>query len=237
MMSAAAKQLSAKRLSATCSIVSEEAVLDQTGAMYLTGLSMLVVSDLHFEKGTSWARRRIFLPPYDTHATLAELENAVAHYAPRSILFLGDSFHDAGGPDRLDQTIVSRLESLSSGRDLIWVTGNHDPQLPDHLPGMSVNEFASDSLHFTHIPVKGAAGQISGHLHPVAAVKGRGRTVRRKCFATDGDRMILPSIGTFTGGLALHDKAFDGLFQSGALTAFAIGDSAIHALPAAAIGR
>jgi DNA ligase-associated metallophosphoesterase len=237
MMNAVTKQLAAKRLVATCTIAGEEALLDQTGAMYLTGLSMLVVSDMHFEKGTSWAKRRIFLPPYDTHATLGELENAVAHYAPRAILFLGDSFHDAGGPARLDETIVSRLESLSSGRDLIWVTGNHDPQLPEHLPGMCVDEFASGRLHFTHIPVRGASGQISGHLHPVAAVKGRGRTVRRRCFATDGNRMILPSIGAYTGGLALHDKAFDGLFEQGALMAYAIGDSAIHALPAAACGR
>lgn len=237
MINVVAKKIEAKRLAALCEISGEEAVLDQTGAMFLTGLSMLVVSDLHFEKGTAWAKRRIFLPPYDTQATFCELESAVAHFAPQAILFLGDSFHDTEGPARLDESIVSRLESLASGRELIWVTGNHDPELPEHLPGTCVDEFASGSLHFTHIPVRGASGQVSGHLHPVAAVKGRGRTVRRRCFATDGNRMILPSIGAYTGGLALHDKAFDGLFEPDALIAYAIGDSAIHALPASACGR
>ena len=29
-------------------------------------------------------------------------------------------------------------------------------------------------------------GEIAGHLHPVARVSGRGRTVSRRCFAADG---------------------------------------------------
>lgn len=237
-MNAAATKLRVKtRLSADCMIAGEMAVLDATGAMFLPAFSMLVVSDLHFEKGTAWAKRRIFLPPYDTHATFAALEDAATHFSPKAILFLGDSFHDEGGPGRLDDTILARLDALAGGRDLIWVTGNHDPVLPDHLPGMCVSEFASGRLHFTHIPAKGASSQISGHLHPVAAVRGRGRLVRRRCFATDGNRMILPSLGAFTGGLSLQDRAFDHLFEVSKLTAYAIGDSAIHALPASACGR
>ncbi len=236
-MSMAVKLQAKPRLSADCIIAGEQAVLDATGAMYLPGLSMLVVSDLHFEKGSSWARRRVFLPPYDTHATFSALEQAVLHFSPKAILFLGDSFHDEGGPERLEPSIMGRLSAMAAGRELIWVTGNHDPQLPEHLPGTSVSEFASGNLHFTHIPVKGAKGQISGHLHPVAAVTGRGRTVRRRCFATDGNRMIMPSTGAFTGGLSLRDKAFDHLFETQNLVAYAIGDSAIHALPASACGR
>ena len=237
MTNTAATIKSPARLLAECTVAGQEAVLDASGAMYLPALSLMVASDLHFEKGTSWASRRIFLPPYDTHATFAALEAAVAHFMPQAILFLGDSFHDEGGPDRLDAVMVNHLAQMAVGRDLIWVTGNHDPVLPDHLPGLCVNEFADGGLHFTHIPQAGATGQVSGHLHPVAAVRGRGRLVRRRCFATDGDRMILPSFGAFTGGLSLRDKAFDGLFAPGELVAYAIGDTAIYALPSNSCGR
>ena len=51
-----------------------EAVLpDVSGALWLADHAALVVSDLHFEKGSAYARRGVLLPPYDTAATLARL--------------------------------------------------------------------------------------------------------------------------------------------------------------------
>ena len=43
---------------------------DPLGGLYLPDLSLLVVSDLHLEKGAAFARRGRMLPPYDTIATL-----------------------------------------------------------------------------------------------------------------------------------------------------------------------
>ena len=43
-----------------------------------------------------------------------------------------------------------------------------------------------------------AAGEIAGHLHPCARVIGRGKSVRRRCFAGDGHRLILPAFGAVT---------------------------------------
>ena len=48
-------------------------LLDPAGIAYFPEMGMLVVSDLHLEKASSFARKRIFLPPYDTAATLARL--------------------------------------------------------------------------------------------------------------------------------------------------------------------
>ena len=39
----------------------------------LAGEGLLVVADLHLEKGSSYAARGVLLPPYDTAATLARL--------------------------------------------------------------------------------------------------------------------------------------------------------------------
>jgi metallophosphoesterase superfamily enzyme len=67
------------------------------------------------------------------------------------------------------------------------------------------------------------AGEIAGHLHPAAKVRGPGRSVRCRAFATDGRRMVLPSFGVLTGGLNVLDRAFRPLFVEGALRAFLIG--------------
>ena len=43
---------------------------DLSGALFWEEQSLLVVSDLHLEKGSSFAARGVLLPPYDTVATL-----------------------------------------------------------------------------------------------------------------------------------------------------------------------
>jgi hypothetical protein len=71
-----------------------------------------------------------------------------------------------------------------------------------------------DSLTLRHEPLPGLQpGEVSGHLHPVARVAGRGRAVRRRCFATDGSRLVMPAFGAYAGGLNLLDKAWRGLFS------------------------
>ena len=77
------------------------ALLDLTGAMYLPAHDALLVADLHFEKGSSFARRGMMLPPYDTRETLVALSDAVFRFNPKTVIALGDSFHDIGGPERL----------------------------------------------------------------------------------------------------------------------------------------
>ena len=46
---------------------------DLSGALYWEEERLLVVSDLHLEKGSSYAMRGVLLPPYDTIATLGRL--------------------------------------------------------------------------------------------------------------------------------------------------------------------
>ena len=76
-------------------------LVDGSGALYWPAEEILAVADLHFEKGSSFARSGTLLPPYDTRATLDRLEAVAARYRPRRILCLGDSFHDGEGAGRL----------------------------------------------------------------------------------------------------------------------------------------
>ena len=113
---------------------------DPAGALVWPARATLLVADLHFEKGSSFAARGQFLPPYDTRATLTRLEALVARFRPERVVCLGDSFHDAGAGVRLAAGDRARLERLAAGRDWIWIAGNHDPEPPDDLGGRVLDE-------------------------------------------------------------------------------------------------
>lgn len=210
----------------------EEAVCDCSGALFFPDQSLLVVSDLHLEKGSAAARRGSLMPPYDTASTLLLLQAVIHRYQPRTVISLGDSFHDGWGAERLPLPYRQMLLALMAGRDWVWVAGNHDPDAPKELPGSTAVEIAAGALRFRHEPSRRAEpGEIAGHLHPCARIVQRGKSVRTRCFASDGNRLIMPAFGAYTGSLNVLDKAYRGLFDAQHLVAYMIGDSGIFPIP------
>jgi DNA ligase-associated metallophosphoesterase len=192
--------------------------------------NVLVVADLHLEKGSAFAQRGQMLPPYDTADTLGRLSVEVEALAPRTVVFLGDGLHDRRAGLRIAVADIGRLAELARGRALLWVRGNHDPDGPGRLPGDGVVEVTVAGLALRHEPSPGPGhAEAAGHLHPCARVTARGRAVRRRCFVTDGDRLILPAFGAYAGGLNVRDKAFSGLFSQAPL-AVALGARKAHAV-------
>ena len=182
------------------------------GAAWVPDERLLVVADLHLEKGSAFAARGLPLPPYDTRATIARLEALVAKLKPQTLVALGDSFHDSDAEHRMDEEDAARLARLSKSLDWIWIAGNHDPVPPRAFGGAVMEELRVGPLTFRHEPrAAPATGEIAGHLHPCAAVRVRGRRLRRRCFASDGTRMIMPAFGAYAGGLNVLDAAYDDL--------------------------
>jgi len=208
--------------------------LDLSGAIYWPEERTLVVADLHLEKGSSFARRGMLLPPYDTATTLALLDHVIAHHAPRRVIALGDSFHDGGGPARVMPQDRATLAGLQRGRDWVWIAGNHDPEPAQGIGGVFAQSLSLGPLTFRHEPTEGSAdGEIAGHLHPSARVTQRGRAVTRKCFAADARRLIMPAFGAYAGGLNIRDRAFARVFGALAFTAHLIGERRLYAFAAA----
>ncbi|MAK62917.1 MAG: phosphoesterase [Ponticaulis sp.] len=199
------------------------------GALWWPARKTLIVSDLHLEKGSSFARRGQHLPPYDTRTTLAQVQRLITRYQPKCVISLGDSFHDPRAHDRLSPHETEIVRDLTARTDWVWVEGNHDPDPPQHLGGRASKELHIGRLVFRHEPT-GETGEIAGHLHPCARLAGRGgKLVRRRCFLTDGESLILPSMGAFTGGLNVLDPAFNVMnrprfrvYMSGAERVFAV---------------
>jgi uncharacterized protein len=206
-------------------------IADPDGALYWPEHGLLAVADLHLEKGSSFAARGVLLPPYDSAATLSRIARLIARYAPRCVVALGDSFHDGGGPARLVDSDRESLGALQRGRDWLWITGNHDPEPAAGIGGASQAMLSVGALTFRHLPT-GAAGEIAGHLHPVARVTHRGRAVSRRCFAAEVTRMVMPAFGAYTGGLNIRDAAFADLFGALKFTAHMLGEARLYAFAA-----
>lgn len=210
----------------------EVLVLDASGALYWPHERTLVVADMHFEKGSSYARAGIYLPPYDTRTTLKRIAKLMAYYRPQCTIALGDSFHDRGAIDRLDESEREHLAALVKSTDWIWIAGNHDPDPPAVLGGRTAFEFAPGGLVFRHDPsLRPEPGEIASHLHPCHTVRRRGRSLRRRCFVSDGTRLVMPAFGAYAGGLDVCDGAFDRLFPR-AFLAYMLGPRRVYAVAA-----
>jgi DNA ligase-associated metallophosphoesterase len=216
---------------ATLDIAGVTFVADISGALFWEDEGLLVVSDLHLEKGSSFAARGVLLPPYDTVATLSRLAAVIARHDPRMVIALGDSFHDRTAHDRLSPPDREAIAAMQARRDWIWISGNHDPALSADLGGVVASEVSMGPIAFRHEPT-GAPGEIAGHLHPKARVSTRGRSMERRCFACDGERAVMPAFGAYAGGLSIRDAAFSKIFQAAAFMAHVLGDGRLHTIAA-----
>ena len=175
------------------------------GALYWPARRALLVADLHFEKASFFARAGQMLPPYDTLATLADLQALVTATGAAEVWCLGDSFHDVGGCDRLPPEARAAITALTESVRWTWITGNHDPQVADHCGGEVVDEALVDGVVLRHEALGAELRpELSGHFHPKLRIRVRGRQVVRRCFIATARKLILPAFGALTGGLDVN---------------------------------
>jgi DNA ligase-associated metallophosphoesterase len=202
-----------------------------SGALHWPSRRLLAVADLHLEKGSSYAISALkLLPRHDTRQTLAALAKLIERLQPETVICLGDSFHDRQAIARLPKIERAEIERLTCLARFVWIAGNHDPAPPPDGWGHVAVEIADAPLVFRHEAQFGPAeGEVSGHYHPVAALSVRGRSLRRRCFLTDGRRVILPAFGAYAGGLNALDPAIAQLFPDD-YDALVVGKDAVRRL-------
>ncbi len=193
------------------------------GGLWMPDHQILTVSDLHLGKSDRIARRSgTLLPPYETRETLARLEDLIDRLAPAQVICLGDSFDDLDASQSLAEGDRLLLLRLQSGRDWIWIEGNHDPG-PVDLGGRHLNELTLGAITFRHIAQLDTTSEVSGHYHPKCSLP-RGGT--RPAFLIDKARIILPAFGAYTGGLRANHPTLRNLMADDA-TAVLTGHKAL----------
>ena len=207
-------------------IAGAEAVLDPAGALWLPESRTLVVADLHLEKASSFARRGMFLPPYDTARDAGAARASSSRGATRARVDLPRRQLPRWRrlrPARRDRPRAPRGAAARARLDL----GRRQPRPRRCRAASAARSSPSsrcDGLVFRHEPRAGAgAGEVAGHLHPAAKVRGRGALGalprlrhRRTAHGPAGLRRA-------TGGLNVLDRAFAPLFAGGLMRAFLIG--------------
>lgn len=172
----------------------------------------LCVADLHFEKASFLQMNgHVPLPTYDTRDSLTRLARIIADYRPKRVVALGDSFHDIDADQRFSETDAALLNAIVEGvEEFIWILGNHDPDIPDCVKGHREDHAQIGGFLMTHLPheAEDLGVNLCGHYHPKLRVRTKGGKISGPCFAVSAARIILPSFGTFTGGLNVDTDDF-----------------------------
>ncbi len=179
---------------------------------------MLVVADLHLEKGSAYAARGQMLPPYDTARDpgAAWRPRSTALGAPPSWSCLGDTFHDrqVRGPAGAPTTPAPARPGPARTADL----GGRQPRRrrsrgparrrrPDEICGRRPRPAPRAA------PTP-QAGEAAGHLHPCAQVAGPRRAACAAAASSPtasahGRAGLRPT----PAGLNIRDAAFAGLLR------------------------
>jgi DNA ligase-associated metallophosphoesterase len=183
--------------------------LHGSGVIWIEKLRLLCIADIHLGKGSFFHQFGAMLPPYDSHETLDKLQRIIHNFHPDIFIALGDSFHDRKAIDRMDPVHKKMLNDMILPiQKWIWVTGNHDPFISKEILGERVSEIGFGDLMFRHQLETNGLAEVSGHYHPKTSVTVKGRKITSPCFVQHHQKLILPSFGSFTGGLDVNNPEF-----------------------------
>ena len=186
--------------------------IDPHGILIWSKFNIAIVSDLHLEKGSSYAKYGQYLPPHDSLETLINLEKILLNYKIKKIILLGDTFHDKNALNRMNTQTLKKFKLLTNLYELIFIKGNHDKNVFYNIP--SHKTILLNGIEFIHEATIDNRFQISGHYHPTLSIKINGKRVTEKCILQTESKLILPSFGKFTGGLTINNKIFKPYLKS-----------------------
>ena len=194
-------------------LLNEQWILDARKCCYWPKHECLIIADLHLEKARALSPENL-LPQYDSIDTLKKLAALLTFYRPKQVVCLGDSFHTVAVAKNLPKDILKKINNLiKQVNQWIWISGNHDPELPSSLLGERYGILQLDDITFTHEPLgfQNYTKQLCGHYHPKVKIKMGMQKIGGACFVANKQLMILPSLGSFTGGLSIDDPAINQL--------------------------
>lgn len=227
--------LSATSTCSPCMLAGVELLLHPSGVAFHGATGTLVVADLHLEKGTAYAARGQMLPPYETLETLRRLTRVAEEFNAKRLVLLGDSFHSHHHALAENGEALELIEGLSRHAELIWIAGNHDPELPLDLPGRCATEITLAGVVLRHAPEADGSPEIVGHLHPVASLATRAGRQRRKCFVLSDERLLMPAFGALTGGIEVTAPMIARWFEKPEARVFLLCRDRLQTVPVAAL--
>jgi DNA ligase-associated metallophosphoesterase len=171
-------------------------------ALYWPRHHALLVTDVHFGKGSVLRRAGIVLPTGQTSADLGRLDALIAHYQPQRVFVLGDLVHGAAPLDAPWIGMVSAWRQRHAGIRMSLIAGNHDRHFDARELGFEV---IAESLRIDDIVLRHAPGTIdgcyvlAGHIHPGVILHDGWRRHRLPAFRFGEHGGLAPAFGALTG--------------------------------------
>lgn len=175
-------------------------MLHPSGALFWEDRSALLISDVHLGKVSHFRKHGVAIPNSAVSINFTRLTEAVDHFNPESVVFLGDLFHSSKNSEW--DLFVEWSDRCVA--ELILVAGNHDIIAKENYDRIAVKVFKEleiDGFLLTHHPTeREGLFNFSGHLHPGVSIRGfGGHHIKLPCFFQKENQMILPAFGEFTG--------------------------------------
>ena len=183
------------------------------GELYWQSKKTLIISDLHFEKGSFFYESRQFVPPFDTIETLRQLTKFLADHSVETIIFLGDLVHDELAFQRMTEEARELFFEILKNINCTLTVGNHDNISFLRNIGLNLTEnIIIDNICFSHHPTIDKKFSVFGHYHPKIRLKLDSRGIWTSCFILNKEKLLMPSYGYFTGGLSIKSVEIQKLF-------------------------
>ena len=190
--------------------------LTPEGCILIRNSSTLVAADIHLGKSAAFRAAGLPVPEGDTARDLARLATLVNLYHASRLVIAGDLFHaPAGITPEISDSLSRFLADIRIPLQL--VSGNHDAKIRLLPCGLhSVTALDLDGIRIIHDPDEVTPEprlHLAGHWHPLVKIRDGARTsLRMPCFLLRGHTLVMPSFGSFTGGLVIDPKPGDRVF-------------------------
>lgn len=173
--------------------------VDARRALFIESLGALVVADIHWGYARSHRAVGNLLPIWGDEEIEMSLRGLIADYAPREMIWLGDSVHTANGRHAAERF----LQEHAASTVITVLAGNHDRR----WERPQVKSVHRENYFFHHgddatLCAPAGAVEIIGHHHPAAGIyDGAGMRMKLPALVTSEKRFILPAFSPWAAGV------------------------------------
>ena len=186
-------------------------------AIWWEDQNALIIADLHIGKSAHFRKNGIPIPNEAHNSDIQVLDQLMNRFTPQKVFFLGDLFHSHENADVLS---FGRFTALFPQTEFHLILGNHDilPRQTYSSMRLVVHEaiYSFPPFVFAHDRDQALSFDgylLSGHVHPMVVLEGKGRqSMRMPCFYFGEKFGILPAFGSFKGGVEIGIKKRDIVF-------------------------
>jgi len=183
----------------------ETLILSTLRTAYHQDSASLIISDLHLGKTTHFRKNALPIPKEAMLTDFHNLQQALNHFKPMRVFFLGDLFHSTWNEEW--DLFVNLMKNYPLLQKLL-IAGNHDILKPDKYEAAEMvvlDRYQLNNITLLHdAESEDCLYSISGHIHPGFKISGAGKqSMVLPCFYVGQSKMIMPAFGSLTGKMAM----------------------------------